>query len=282
MSINAVTHDPYAYLDRALPNDRVALYVPKERLDENGNKVTDEDSFGDDGFGFDDFLDIINPLQHIPGISSLYREITGDEISPGARSIGGTIYGGAIGLAVSLVNSAVEEATGKDVGEHVISLFSNEEDEAAPDEMIASTAPPAIEESSDAAVAAARTSPVAAAPVAAAPVVSAPLEAPIAPAQDIPEMPVSEKLPLASPIGLEWKGEKPALLQQLENAKTQNLSEEQLHAVFRSFNTAPSALEIPPVDAKAASAAYQKAASATEQLVRPDNLTNWPQERPAP
>lgn len=287
MSINAVTHDPYAYLDRALPNDRVALYVPKERLDENGNKVADEDSFGDDGFGFDDFLDIINPLQHIPGISSLYREITGDEISPGARSIGGTIYGGAIGLAVSLVNSAVEEATGKDVGEHVISLFSTEEDEAAPVEMIASTAPPAIEESPDAAVAATRTSPVApapvaAAPVAAAPVVSAPLEAPVTPAQDIPEMSVSEKLPLASPIGLEWKGDKPALLQQLENAKTQNLSEEQLHAVFRSFNTAPSALEIPPADAKAASAAYQKAASATEQLVRPDNRTNWPQERPAP
>ena len=143
MSINAVTHDPYAYLDRALPNDQVATYVPKERIDTYGNKVADEDGFGDDGFGFDDFLDIINPLQHIPGISSLYREITGDELSPGACNIGGMIYGGAIGLAVSVVNSAIEDATGKDVGAHVISLFSTDEEDAAPTEMIAAAAPPA-------------------------------------------------------------------------------------------------------------------------------------------
>ncbi|MDP6473864.1 MAG: hypothetical protein QF894_03030 [Alphaproteobacteria bacterium] len=36
--------------------------------------------FGADGFGFDDFLDLINPLQHIPIISTIYREITGDTI----------------------------------------------------------------------------------------------------------------------------------------------------------------------------------------------------------
>lgn len=279
MSINAVTHDPYAYLDRALPNDRVSMYLPKERLDENGNKVADENGFGDDGFGFDDFLDIINPLQHIPGISSLYRELTGDEISPGARSIGGTIYGGGIGLAMSLVNSAVEEATGKDVGEHVISLFSTDEQETAPTEMIATTvtAPPAIDETPDAALVTTRT-----APVAEAPVVSSPLEAPAAPLQDIPEISVSDKLPSVSPIGLEWKGDKPALLRQLETAKTQNLSEEQLHAVFRSFNTAPSGLEMPAMDPKAASAAYQKATTATENLAGPKVRADWPLERPAP
>ncbi len=31
-------------------------------------------------FTFDDFIDIINPLQHIPILSTVYREMTGDEI----------------------------------------------------------------------------------------------------------------------------------------------------------------------------------------------------------
>ncbi|MEP4884867.1 MAG: hypothetical protein ABJ215_00715, partial [Alphaproteobacteria bacterium] len=43
-----------------------------------------------DGEGFfSTLLDIVNPLQHIPLVSSLYREITGDEISPSARIVGG-------------------------------------------------------------------------------------------------------------------------------------------------------------------------------------------------
>ncbi|MDF2368528.1 MAG: hypothetical protein P1U71_14740, partial [Sneathiella sp.] len=240
MSINAVTHDPYAYLDRALPNEPTAIYVPKERLDESGNKIADEGGFGEDGFGFDDFLDIINPLQHIPGVSSLYREITGDEISPGARNIGGTIYGGAIGLAVSVVNSAIEEITGKDVGGHVLSLFSTDEEEAAPTEMIAAV-PPAAEETPAPVEAAVSTS---IAPGAVAPIETAPLAAPIVP-QDLPKMTIEDKAPEASPIGLEWKGDKPALLEQLQKAKTQDLTEEQLHAVFRNFNSAPSAMATP-------------------------------------
>ena len=34
--------------------------------------------FGSDGFSFLDVLDIINPLQHLPVISTLYRQVTGD------------------------------------------------------------------------------------------------------------------------------------------------------------------------------------------------------------
>jgi hypothetical protein len=49
------------------------------------------------GFGFKDFLDVINPLQHIPGISELYRAISGDEISDGARYSGNALYGLALG-----------------------------------------------------------------------------------------------------------------------------------------------------------------------------------------
>ncbi|WP_346896923.1 hypothetical protein [uncultured Roseibium sp.] len=49
------------------------------------------------GFGFKDFLDVINPLQHIPGISELYRAVTGDAISDGARYSGNALYGLALG-----------------------------------------------------------------------------------------------------------------------------------------------------------------------------------------
>lgn len=75
--------------------------------------------FGKDGFGFFDFLDIINPLQHIPILSGLYRKLTGDEISPGARLVGGTLFGGPIGFAAALANVVVEETSGEDIGGHL-------------------------------------------------------------------------------------------------------------------------------------------------------------------
>jgi hypothetical protein len=80
------------------------MMSPRERLVHNVNMRThdgdtappsanfvreDTGFFGEDGFGFDDFLDIINPLQHLPPISLVYRELTGDEISamaPPARA----------------------------------------------------------------------------------------------------------------------------------------------------------------------------------------------------
>lgn len=253
MLTNAVTNNPYAYLDRDLPNSPVARYVPAEKLDETGNKVADEGGFGPDGFGFDDFLDIINPLQHIPGISSLYREITGDELSPGARMIGGTIFGGGIGLAASFINSAIEDATGHDIGAHMLALFSDEE-KAAPAEMIA-IAPE--EETGTVPANAAEATPGVMAPMAVPPVMQAPLPEPEA-VNDDPQTRVT-------PIGLEWKGEKPDLLQNVEKAKamqTQELTEEQLHAVFQSFR-----LATPPekaVAAPEASNAYQKTAAAME------------------
>lgn len=79
--------------------------------------------FGKDGFTFGDFLDIINPLQHIPIVNTVYRAITGDQIDPGARIIGGGLFGGPIGLAASLISGAVEEATGKDPGEHALAAL---------------------------------------------------------------------------------------------------------------------------------------------------------------
>jgi hypothetical protein len=89
-------------------------------------------AFGDDGPTFFDILDIINPLQHIPIISTLYRAVTGDEIDPVPRIAGGALFGGLIGAISSLVDVVVEELTGNDIGGNVLALF--EGDDGAPAE----------------------------------------------------------------------------------------------------------------------------------------------------
>jgi hypothetical protein len=53
-------------------------------------------------FSFGDFIDVINPLQHIPGIGELYRSVTNDEISDNARKAGNALYGFALGGPVGL------------------------------------------------------------------------------------------------------------------------------------------------------------------------------------
>lgn len=73
---------------------------------------------------FGDFLDIINPLQHIPLVSTLYREITGDTINQSSRVMGGFLYGGPLGGMGAVVNVMVEDATGKDIGDQLLSAVS--------------------------------------------------------------------------------------------------------------------------------------------------------------
>lgn len=72
--------------------------------------------FGEDGLTLGDVVDIVNPLQHIPIVASVYRYVTGDEISPGAQLAGGSIYGGPIGFASSLANVIMKDQTGDDLG----------------------------------------------------------------------------------------------------------------------------------------------------------------------
>ena len=82
--------------------------------------------FGKDGFSFDDVLDILNPLQHIPIVGTVYRAVTGDEIAAGPRMVGGALFGGPIGAALATANAVLEESSGKDAGEHILALFQDE------------------------------------------------------------------------------------------------------------------------------------------------------------
>jgi len=86
------------------------------------------DFFGSDGFTGEDLLDIINPLHHLPLIGMLYREVTGDTISPGARIVGGGLLGGPVGFVSGMVNVGIEKGTGRSVGQHLKSAAGFGED----------------------------------------------------------------------------------------------------------------------------------------------------------
>lgn len=94
-------------------------------------------------FGFADLLDIINPLQHLPIVSTVYRALTGDEIKAPARILGGALFGGPFGFIASMVNTVAEEVSGRDLGETALAALFG--DDAPGDTAVAEAAPPVLE-----------------------------------------------------------------------------------------------------------------------------------------
>jgi hypothetical protein len=87
--------------------------------------------FGPDGkFGWDDVVDLINPLQHIPLLNIAYRHFTGDQINGSAELLGAIPFGPISALA-AIADLAVRSTTGKDVGENVIAMISGDHDGTA-------------------------------------------------------------------------------------------------------------------------------------------------------
>ncbi|MBI4968826.1 MAG: hypothetical protein HZC25_11980 [Rhodospirillales bacterium] len=95
---------------------------------------------GSDTPSFWDLIDIINPLQHIPVVSTIYRAITGDELGQVPRVVGGILFGGPTGLISAVANAVIQEGTGKDIGEHVVAALFGD-GEPATDTMLADQAP---------------------------------------------------------------------------------------------------------------------------------------------
>ena len=85
----------------------------------------------DSGFGFGDLLDIINPLQHIPVVSTIYRHLTGDKIGLGEKIAGDTLYGGLTGFLCSVGDAVFTEATGKSFGDTVYAALFGEDGQPA-------------------------------------------------------------------------------------------------------------------------------------------------------
>ena len=96
-------------------------------------------------FSFKDLLDIVNPLQHLPVIGSIYRYLTGDEPSGGARIVGDAIYGGPIGFGVGVVSTMLTDGDGRDLGERVLaSVFGPRGDSAGPTAVAQAPANPPV------------------------------------------------------------------------------------------------------------------------------------------
>lgn len=112
-------------------NNKTTQTTLQERLKNlSSSKPVEENTEENNiSIGFGDLIDAINPLQHIPVVSSIYRKITGDEISAVARVAGGGLFGGVLGAFVGAVESAFKVLTGKDVGEHAVAFANYNKEE---------------------------------------------------------------------------------------------------------------------------------------------------------
>jgi len=104
-----------------------------------GTDAKTADTSQDKGF-WHDVLDVINPLQHLPVVGTIYRAITGDKIGDVEKIAGDTLYGGPLGLASSVADLAFEKITGKDFGDTVMGWVGLGHDDAKP----AAAAPAAL------------------------------------------------------------------------------------------------------------------------------------------
>ncbi|WP_372025397.1 hypothetical protein P7L70_28605 [Tistrella mobilis] len=85
--------------------------------------------WGEDGFSFGDLLDIVNPLQQLPVVGTVYRALTGDTISPGARMIGGIAFGGPIGAIGAMMENATMDASGHTAGDRALAALIGEDED---------------------------------------------------------------------------------------------------------------------------------------------------------
>lgn len=61
---------------------------------------------------FGDLLDLVNPLQHIPGVGHVYRALTGDTIKPAVRVAGSMLFGGPVGMLLGAGGAVAERMLG--------------------------------------------------------------------------------------------------------------------------------------------------------------------------
>jgi hypothetical protein len=109
-------------------DEREMLYGQKWRVVES--QKSRELFLGPDGeFGWDDFLDLINPLQHIPFVNMAYRAVTGDEIYGAARLVDVAL--GPLAGASTAVDLAFRDVTGDSMASNAIAAVFGT-DEAVP------------------------------------------------------------------------------------------------------------------------------------------------------
>ncbi|MFN4353933.1 hypothetical protein [Parvibaculum sp.] len=140
---------------------------------------------------FADLVDTLNPLQHIPVVSELYRHVTGDRISPQARVAGGTLYGGPIGGVASVLSLAISGNGEKGVGDTIFASLIGSDSDPAPATLMASAEKPAAAEEPP------HTAPSDAPLTTASIMPQRPAEAPARPAAPAPQAPMAKLSPEA-------------------------------------------------------------------------------------
>ena len=123
----------------------VAVPPPSPPADQkSASKSSDWD------FSFHNLLDIINPLEHLPIIGTIYRAITGTHIGIPEKIAGDALYGGLWGAVSGVADAAFEAMTGKDFGSTVLALFTGHHRDTALASNVVVTPPvklPALPES---------------------------------------------------------------------------------------------------------------------------------------
>jgi hypothetical protein len=77
---------------------------------------------GPDGeFGWDDFVDLINPLQHIPLVNIAYRAITGDQIYGAARIVDFAL--GPLAGVSTAADLAFQSTTGHGLADNAVAAL---------------------------------------------------------------------------------------------------------------------------------------------------------------
>lgn len=121
--------DIMRHMDPAQLRSRESVAAPKAQAAQAGGEGFLETAF-------DDLLDIVNPLQHLPVVGTLYRAITDDRIGTVAKVAGDALYGGLWGAVGAVADSAFEAVTGKDFGSTLLALAGDalglDDDKAAP------------------------------------------------------------------------------------------------------------------------------------------------------
>lgn len=97
-----------------------------EAVTVSANKTDADKADGSKDF-FHHILDVINPLQHLPVVGTIYRAITGEHIGAVEKIAGDALYGGVWGAASSIADVAFEGITGKSFEDTAMSWIKGDD-----------------------------------------------------------------------------------------------------------------------------------------------------------
>ncbi|ROQ28510.1 hypothetical protein [Gallaecimonas pentaromativorans] len=122
-----------SFLSQSLVSGLTMAMLPTASSTESAAKQTAKDSGGLKMFAdgntpsLGDFIDIVNPLQHIPVVDRYYQKWTGDEQGYVPQMLGSTLYGGALGAATTLASIGATEALGKNPVDYVTDKITGDD-----------------------------------------------------------------------------------------------------------------------------------------------------------